>query len=170
MRLLSVLALAALPLTTACLEEHMTVPVTETALASVSPAGGSVNVDPAGVVTVKFTHAVMAGMEQYAALHEGDVTGPVVAGSWSLSTDATVLTFKAASALKARTRYTIHLGGGMRDADGKPVDMGPGRMMGGQSASSSMMSGGMMQGGAMIGAGWQGADGSYGMVFSFTTA
>ncbi|HEX9107825.1 MAG TPA: Ig-like domain-containing protein [Longimicrobiales bacterium] len=168
-RLLSVLALATLPLA-ACLEEHMTVPVRETALASVSPAGGSVNVDPNGVVTIKFTHPVMTGMEQYAALHEGDVTGPVVAGAWALTSDRTALTFRPASPLKAKTKYTIHLGGGLKDANGNLVDMGPGQMMGGQYASGSMMTGGMMQNAGMMGSGWQGSDGSYGMIFSFTTA
>ncbi len=146
-----------------------------TVLASVVPAGGAVGVDPAGVVTVTFSHALMAGMEKYAALHEGDVTGPVVAGTWALSSDRATLTFTPAASLKSKTKYTIHLGGGMTDANGRAVNMDPGQMMGGQYAGGSMMNGGGMMGGSgtgsgMMGPGWQGANGMYGMVFSFTTA
>ncbi len=175
-RIAPTLLVVALPLLAGCgASDTPTAPGT-TALAAVVPAGGAVGVDPAGGVTVTFSHAVMAGMEQYAALHEGDVTGPVVPGTWALSSDRTKLTFAPATPLKARTKYTIHLGGGMLGADGKPVNMGPGQMMGGQYASGSMMSGGgmgggMMNGGSgMMGPGWQGANGMYGMVFSFTTA
>ena len=52
------------------------------------------------------------------------------------------------------------------------VAMDSGQMMGGQWASGSMMTGGGTMGGdgSMMGPGWQGANGMYGMVFSFTTA
>jgi len=171
-RIVTTLLTAALPLLGACGSSDTPTGPDATALASVSPAGGAVGVDPAGTVTVEFNHALMAGMEQYAALHEGDVTGAVVAGRWTLSTDRTKLTFTPSAPLKAKTKYTIHLGGGMMDADGRPVNMNPGQMMGGQYATGSMMTGGgMMQGGSgMMGPGWQGAGGTYGMVFSFTTA
>ncbi len=49
--------------------------------------------------------------------------------------------------LKSATKYTIHLGGGMMDASGRPVNMDPGEMMGGQYAGGSMMGGGGMMGG-----------------------
>ncbi len=162
----------ALPLLAGCGAPDSPAAPAATALASVVPAGGAVGVDPTGIVTVTFNHALMAGMEKYAALHEGDVTRPVVAGSWALSPDRTTLTFTPAAALESLTKYTIHLGGGMMDASGRPVDMDPGRMMGGQYAGGSMMGGGGMMGGGsgMMGPGWQGANGMYGMVFSFTTA
>ncbi len=171
-RMLALLVvIAALPLAS-CGSSDAPTAGTRTALASVSPAGGAVGVDPTGVVTVRFDHALMGGMERYAALHEGDVTGAVVAGTWAMSADHTALTFTPAGALKHATRYTIHLGGGIMDADDHPVDMDPGQMMGGQYASGSMMGGGAMMGGGsgMMGPGWQGANGMYGMVFSFTTA
>ncbi len=171
-RPVQILLACALPLLGGCASPAAPGSPQATALAAVVPAGGAVGVDPAGSVTVTFTHALMAGMERYAALHEGDVTGPVVAGTWALSADRSKLTFTPASPLKAKTTYTIHLGGGMMDAGGRPVDMDPGRMMGGQYAGGSMMGGGGMMGGGsgMMGPGWQGANGMYGMIFSVTTA
>ncbi len=64
-----------------------------TAVASVVPAGGSAGVDPTAPIVVSFTGMMQPGMELYAALHEGDVTGPVVPGSWTWSADRTSLTF-----------------------------------------------------------------------------
>lgn len=145
-----------------------------TALLSVVPRGGSTDVDRFAPAVVEFDHAIMEGMEGYALLHEGDVTGPEVAGTWSLSTDRRALTFTPAGALAPSTRYTIHLGGGMMDADGEHVDFGThGDPMGGEWAMPGMMGGGMM-GGAMgeqhMGEGWaHPTNGSYGMIFSFTT-
>lgn len=153
--------------------------VGSTALLSVVPQGGSADVDRFAPVVAEFDHPVMEGMEDYALLHEGDVTGPEVAGSWIFSTDRMVLTFTPASALAPSTRYTIHLGGGMMDADGEQVDLGThGDHMGGAWATPGMMGGGMMDGGPMGGAmgeqhmgeGWEHpTNGSFGMVFSFTT-
>lgn len=155
----------------ACGGEGPSAPSDLTALAAVTPAGGTIDVSTAGPVTITFSHAMMAGMELYAALHEGDVAGPVVAGTWAWSADHEVLTFTPSSPLEAKTRYTIHIGGGMRDANGRTVDMDPGRHMGGAWATRGMMGGGGMMGGAgsMMGPGWQHANGTYGMVFGFTT-
>lgn len=147
-----------------------------TELLSVAPTGGSTDVSVDTVVTVTFDHAMNPAMSQYADLHEGDLSGPVVEGTWSWSQDTTVLTFTPSAPLKAATTYTIHLGGGMMDADGEPVDMdeyGPG--CGGQTATAGMMGagGGMMGSGGQgshMGQGWQSADGDYGMIFTFTTA
>jgi len=165
---------AALTLSAAACSEDATAPepvVDEvTGLASVVPAGGATGVSVGDSVVITFDHALGAGMEQYAALHEGSVAGPVVTGRWSLSQDGTTLTFVPASPLKPSTTYVIHLGGAMRDANGNVVNLeahGPG--MGGQWATHTMMSGGMASGG-MMGAGWQHpANGSYGMLFTFTT-
>ncbi|MBI4538273.1 MAG: Ig-like domain-containing protein [Gemmatimonadetes bacterium] len=149
-----------------------------TELASVIPAGGSTGVHPDSPIVVEFTHAMGMGMgmEMYAALHEGDVNGPVVAGTWSWSADRRRATFTPASSLRSRTRYTIHVGGGMRDAGGNPIGFDQhGQHMGGRWVMGQMMSGGMMSGmnnmmSGMMGPGWQHANGTYGMIFPFTTA
>lgn len=166
---------AVLVLAAACSEDPAT-PAEDglTQLATVIPAGGSTGVDPNAPIVIEFTHAMQHGSEMYVALHEGGVTGPVVAGTWTWSTDGTRLTFTPASPLKPRTTYTIHIGGRMRDADGHPVGFTEhGQHMGGQWATSQMMMthGGMMQGwSGHMGSGWQHANGTYGMVFPFTTA
>lgn len=147
-------------------------------LLSVTPQGGSTGVSVGTTVVVTFDHAINPVMVEYAALHEGDVTGPEVAGTWSLSEDGTELSFTPDEALKPATTYTIHLGGGMMDASGQHVNFEHhGMEMGGQWATEDMMTGGMGGTGGMMGGqghhmgdGWQGPNGSYGMVFSFTTA
>jgi hypothetical protein len=84
------------------------------------------------------------------------------------------MTFTPEQPLAPATDYTIHLGGGMMDAEGNPVDMGThGEMMGGMWAGESMMMGGGMMGGGThehMGEGWENPEnGSYGMIFTFTT-
>lgn len=150
-----------------------------TVLLSVVPRGGSTDVDRFAPVVIEFDHPVMAGMDAFALLHEGDVTGPEVPGTWILSADRLDLTFTPAAPLAPSTSYTIHLGGGMMDAGGDHVDFDAhGDHMGGAWATGGMMGGGMMGGGMMGGAvgeahmgqGWQHpTNGTYGMVFSFTT-
>lgn len=151
----------------------------ETLLLSVEPRGGAVGVDPGAPITVTFDHPMHPAMSEYAALHEGDVTGPEVEGTWGWSEGGATLTFTPAAPLAPATAYTIHLGGGMHDANGHPVDLGAhGAHMGGDWATSGMMGGGMMGGGTggvpgsdHMGQGWRHpSNGSYGMVFSFTTA
>jgi hypothetical protein len=150
---------------TACDSDMMT-PDAATQVASVVPAGGSVNVDPASAIVIEFSHAMMVGMEGYIALHEGDATGPIVQGTWVWSTDRSRVTLQPGGALKAATRYTIHVGGGMTDAQGRMIGFGDhGRHMGGQWATGQMMGGGN----GMMGSGWQHSNGTYGMVFGFTT-
>ena len=147
------------------------------ALVSVSPQGGATGVDPHSRIMVTFSHAMRSGMEMYASLHEGDVTGSDVpcTAVWSMGRDTLMLTPSAP--LKGGTTYTLHLGGGMKDANGNTVDMSDfGSHMGGQWATSAMMSGsGMMGGGGPMsgqemGTGWAGPNGMYGMVFSFITS
>lgn len=145
----------------------------DTMLLSVSPAGGSDDVDPEEPVVVTFDHAIDSMMVEYAALHEGGIDGPEVAGTWTLSTDATQLIFTQDAPLRRATEYTVHLGGDMMDADGHHVDLEThGMHMGGQWATGSMMGGGMMgEHHDHMGEGWQHPDnGSYGMIFTFTTA
>lgn len=147
-------------------------PVGETTVLSVVPAGGAANVDPSQPVVVEFSHAIGMGMEQYAALHEGDVTGAVVQGTWSWSSDRLRLTFTPAAPLQPGTQYTIHLGGGMRDATGALLNYDHcAGQHGGRWLGRSMMGGSMMGGrSSMMGSGWRHANGTYGMVFVFTTA
>lgn len=150
-----------------------------TALLSIVPTGGATDVDPSAPVVVEFDHPMMPGMEAYALLHRGDVTGPEVAGAWRLGDDLRALTFTPSVPLEPGTTYTVHLGGALRDAGGRHVDIGAhGGHMGGVWATGRMMGGGMMGGGTMGGAvgdrhmgpGWQHpGNGSYGMVFTFTT-
>lgn len=137
-----------------------------TLLQAVAPAGGATAVDVGSTVTVTFSHPMMQGAEMLAVLHEGPVTGPRVGGRWSWSPERTRLTFTPARPLKPATQYTLHLGGRMADAAGQGVEMQQhGAHMGGQWATR-----GMMGGATHMGSGWQHANGSFGMVFSFTTA
>jgi hypothetical protein len=143
-----------------------------TAAASIVPPGGSTAVDRNAPIVITFTRPMQAGMEMYMALHEGDVTGPEVRGTRTWSDDRRRLTFAPAEPLKPQTRYTLHLGGGMRDADGGLVTLAPcATRDGGRWATGQMMSGRMMGERDMMGPGWRHPDdGTYGMVFPFTTA
>ncbi len=145
---------------------------TVTQLGSVVPAPGAVGVDPAGVIMIGFTHAMAGGVEQFMVLHDGGVTGPLVAGAWTWSPDRTRATFRPAAPLRSATSYTVHVGGGLMDAVGHRVGLERhGIPMGGQWVTGSMMGGGMMGAtAAMMGPGWRHENGSYGMIFTFTTA
>lgn len=145
-------------------------------LANVIPAGGSTGVDPSAPIVVEFTHGMMAGMEQYIALHEGTVAGPTVAGTWTWNPERTRATFTPSASLNGATQYLVHVGGGIRDAGGNMVGFEDhAGHHGGQWATSSMMNTAMMGDGmgsgheAMMGAGWQHPNGTWGMVFTFTT-
>ena len=150
-------------------------------LLSMVPAPGAVDVSVGASVDITFDHAIGFGMREFAALHEGSLTGPVVDGTWALSEDRTVLMFTPDQQLKAATTYVVHLGAGMTDEQGHHVGLEQhGVGMGGQWATQSMMTGGGMgsgmgsgmgENGQMMGDGWaHPTNGSYGMVFSFTTA
>jgi len=149
-----------------------------TVLEHVEPEGGTTGVDPSAAVVLEFSHAMNPTMSAYAAVHEGDLQGPTVVGAWSWSDDHTVLTFRADESLAPGTTYVIHVGGGMTDMDGDHVSLGEhGSHMGGEWATGSMMgsghAGGMMggDGSGHMGDGWEHpSNGSYGMVFRFTTA
>ncbi|MFO7892826.1 MAG: Ig-like domain-containing protein [Longimicrobiales bacterium] len=157
---------------TACAEDTTSIE-TETALLSVAPEGGSTGVDSSEPIEVAFDHGMHDHVVDYMAVHEGDVTGPEVAGAWMMEQEGTLLHFTPEAPLKEGTQYTIHLGGGMEDVEGHRVDLEThGMGMGGMWATDSMMTGGMMGGQhSHMSDGWQHPDnGSYGMVFSFTTA
>jgi hypothetical protein len=149
---------------------------TETALQSVTPAGGTVNVMLDAPVEVVFDAPMHHDAMHYAAVHEGGVTGPEVDGTWVMHDHGTTMRFTPDAGWHAGTEYTIHLGGGMMDASGEHVDLAThGSHMGGMWATESMMGGSGM--GGMhgdhdhMGVGWADPDnGSYGMLFTFMTA
>ena len=158
---------AALLGTAACGSSNVTEPENALpAVVSVAPAGQAVGVDPAATITIQFSHAMMAGMERYVALHEGGtVAGPQVPGTWTWSSDHAVLMFVPDAPLRHAAQYTIHIGGGMRDRLNRELDHGACAAQGGVNAPA-----GMMGGGDMMGAGWRHSNGSFGMLFTFTTA
>jgi hypothetical protein len=142
-----------------------------TMLAAVMPAGNSIAVPTSTSIVMRFDHAMASGMENYLDLHEGDTSGPTTPMSCGWSSDRTVLTCLPESPLKPQTRYVIHMGDGMMDADDHLVNMNQGLAMGGQWLMAGMMGG--LHAGApmgMMGSGWRGSNGSYGMVFTFTTS
>lgn len=144
-------------------------------LLTIAPANQTAGVSPAGVVTLTFNMAMMQGMEMLVVVHEGSVTGAQVAGSSAWSTDRRTMTFTPAAALKARTTYVVHLSPSLQGSNGRMINSTGGMMTSGQSVTGSMMgsTGSMMNGQwgpGMIGAGWQAATGTYGMMFTFTTA
>lgn len=145
------------------------------ALLSVQPSPGSLGVTVGATVVISFDHPIALGMEEFAVLHEGSLTGPEVDGLWELSDDRTELTFTPAEELKPGTMYVIHVGGGMMNGYGNVVNLGRhGIGMGGQWATQQMMTGGMGSGmggnGGMMGEGWRHpTNGTFGMMFEFTT-
>jgi hypothetical protein len=141
-----------------------------TIVTAISPPGGAVDVDPAGAISITFSRPMQMGMEAYAALHQGSVTGPEIEGTWSWMDGGERLQFVPTAPLASATMHTVHLGGGMMDANGDRVGLDSCvTRHGGQWATGGMMGGGMMAGGDMMGTGWQGADSTYGMLYTFTT-
>jgi hypothetical protein len=143
---------------------------------SVLPAAATTGVDPTKPIVVTFNMSMMTGMEMLVILHEGSVTGPEVTGSSSWSTDRRVLTITPAATLKAKTTYVVHLSPSLQGMNGKSIDLSQCTKLGGQFVSGGMMgssAGGMMNGtwgSGMMGAGWKASDGTFGMLFTFTTA
>jgi hypothetical protein len=154
----------------ACDEDPVAPLVTEAAaLISVVPLDGAIGVDPTAPVTLVFDHAVMEGMEDFLNVHEGSLSGPAIAGSRERTTDGRTIMFRPSAPLAPATTYVVHVGGGMMGPDGTPVDLGAhGPAMGGDWVTGSMMGPGAS---ARHGAdGWRHpSNGSYGMVFAFTT-
>lgn len=173
------LTVAAALAATACMHDT-TAPAPSVSIVSLVPAGGATDVDPGAPVVIAFSGPMGMGMEAYVALHQGDVTGPVVSGTWTWSPDRMMLTFTPAMPLDSATTYALHMGGGMHDSTGGSVDYQQcasqydgqwvtATMMGGGMIGGGMMGGGMMGDSTMMGPGWSGGNGTYGMVFTFTT-
>ncbi len=137
-----------------------------TQLISVSPRGGSASVALSPDIVFTFNHPMRAGMEQFMAMHQGDLTGPITPMSCSWSDGQRTLSCRPDQPLAAGTHYTLQVGGGMMDSNGQVVGMDRfGMGMGGQSISGGMMGGQT----GMMGSGWMSAAGGYGMMFGFTT-
>ena len=142
-----------------------------TTLVAVSPDGGATGISPGTTMTMQFSGSMAAGMEQYVDLHDGTSAGPVHPLTCIWSADRTTLTCMPGTPLQDHTTYTLHLGGGMLAAGGGTVNMGPGTGMGGQWLTGGMMGGSHAgQPLSMMGGDWLGSNGSYGMVFTFTTS
>lgn len=169
------LALGAAVLFAACggsASRRLTAPLVNISIVAVSPAGGASNVAVVTVVSLRFDHAVMSSVDQYVTLHRDNLSGPVVAGTFAWSTDRTLLVFTPGAPLAPHTTYVLHVGGGMTDTAGSPIDYGQCPAFGGQVVTSSMMGAAGMMGGGVgeMGRGWQSPNGTYGMEFVFTTA
>lgn len=137
-------------------------------LLSVTPSASATGVSVMTPVVLTFSQAMMAGMETRVMLHEGSVSGPAADGVATWSANRTVLTFAPRAPLKPHTSYVIHLASQMQGANGAYLDHGSCTAHGGHSVTSEMMGGHHME--HMMEDGWRGADGTYGMAFSFTTA
>ena len=132
-------------------------------ITAVAPVGGATDIDPATTISVGFSDAMQPGMEQYMAVHEGDLFGPLVSGMWTWSPDGTNCVFTPDARLQHEMQYMLHVGGGIQDVHGHHIDFADGEThMGGQRIHQNMN-------GSMMGSGWIHPDGTYGMGFSFMT-
>ena len=149
---------------------------TGASLDAISPAGGSTNVARSSQVMIGFDHPMPPAMLAYVTLHHGGVTDSLVSCTRTWSPDSFTLTMTPMAMMDSASTYTVHVGGGMKDAMGDSVSLGMhGTGMGGQWATGTMMNGGGMMGGGgpmagqEMGTGWAGGNGTYGMVFTFRT-
>lgn len=140
-------------------------------LMSVSPTGGATGVSVGAAMVLRFSHPMGTVGQPFVDLHQGDLGGPVVQMTFTWSSDGRTLNCQPDAPLRSRTSYTLHVGGGMLDAQGRVVDMehyGP--AWGGHWIDGGMMSG--PHGGTpwpMLGDGWHHSGVGYGMAFPFTT-
>lgn len=144
----------------------------EAALVSVTPRGDSMRVDPNTRIELEFDSRMADGTEEFCAVHMGGLDGTEVAGRWEWSQDRHKLTFTPDQPLGTNAQYTVHVGGGITDADGRGMNFEQHRFdMGGQWVDEAMLGpGGMMGDHPHMGDGWQHQNGTYGMAFSFRTA
>jgi hypothetical protein len=161
-------------LTLACSDEAVEPELASTALMSVTPVDGAVDVDTNPTIEVRFDHPVVAGANALIALQLGDCPGPVVMGMWSPSSEGRVLRFEPTRPLEPGMRYTVHVGGGITDVNGNQVDLEThGPSLGGMWVTQAMVMGmGSMGMGSMVshaGPGWLHPNGFYGLAFDFTT-
>ena len=142
---------------------------------SVLPAAASTGVDASKPISITFNMSMMSGMEMLVVVHEGSVNGPQVTVTSSWSPDRRVLTITPSALLKAKTAYAVHLSPSLQGTNGKMINVTQCATIGCQHVSGGMMdsgAGGMMNGSwgsGMMGAGWKASDGTFGMLFTFTT-
>ena len=143
---------------------------------SVLPAAATTGVDPTRPITITFSMSMMSGMEMLVVVHEGSVNGPQVTVSSSWSPDRRVLTITPSVMLKAKSTYAVHMSPSLQGTNGKMIDVTQCATIGCQHVSGGMMdsgASGMMNGSwgaGMMGAGWKAGDGTFGMLFTFTTS
>ena len=164
----SALAVLAAVLAIACSDDSNNDPGTgaATTLDAVTIAAPT-TAHPGGTMTMGFNGTMMAGMEQYVDLHQGDTTGALVPMTCTMSTDRTMISCAPNAALTPGAQYTLHMGAGMVGSSGTPIDMSPGTGMGGTWMSSGMSGG---HHGSMMGSGWTDTHGHTGMLFTFTAS
>jgi hypothetical protein len=157
----------------ACSDDDTTSPGGETVLQAVTPPDGATEVDLSVGITMRLSGPMASGMEQYIDLHEGSVAGPLVPMTCALSDDRRTLACSPDQPLEPGTAYTIHMGAGMTDEAGRPVETEThGMAMGGEPVTGDMMGGvhGSQAAGKM-GSGWRHqGDEHLGMAFTFETA
>lgn len=147
-------------------------PVGSFGFMSVSPRGGTRGVPVGTALEFHWGVPMGFGMEQFIDLHMGDLAGSVTPMSCDWSADRTTLVCTPSSPLQPGTRYLVHVGGGMLDANGQLVDM----VQYGPSYGGQWIQGGMMGVGhagedwSTMGGGWRHSNGAFGMVFTFTTS
>ena len=165
---LRVLAFGLLVSITAC--STSATEVGSTGLLAVFPAPGSSGVAMDAPIEVRFGAPISSGTMHPIALQVGDCPGPVVMGTWSRTVDGLGLRFQPSQPLDPATQYTIHVGGGMTDAEGALVDLER-NVLGGMWVTREMVMGMMGMGMTQhSGTEWQSPNGLYGLAFSFTTA
>jgi hypothetical protein len=120
--LTALLAAAAVSLTAACNDSTGT--TTTTTLTNVSPAGNATGVAVTAPVVLTFSDPMGQGMEAYMDVHQGTTAAGTMPMTCTWSADRTTMTCTHAAPFAPGTMYTIHVGGGMKDADGMPVGMG----------------------------------------------
>ena len=122
-------------------------------------------------MTMTFSGPMMPDMEQYLDLHHGEASGPVVPMTCTWSADRETVRCAPSQPLESRSTYTIHVGGGMMDADDHVGDLQTHMTGNGGEWFMPTMMGGIHDGMPMsgMGPGWKGTNGSYGLLFPFTT-
>lgn len=172
---IAILALAACRQTTDVLDSAAA--ADSPVVLNLTPPNAATGVDPSLPIVITFNHTMMPGIESLVILHEGAVSGPAVSGVATWSSDRRVLTFIPAAPLKSRTTYVLHLSPSLRSATGQRINLAACARLGGRTVTNGMLGvgprGGMMNGAwgpGMMGDGWRAADGTFGMIFTFTTA
>ena len=137
------------------------------ALVSIVPTQGSTSVDPTKPILLTFNMPMMAGTELLVVVHEGSLGGWQVPGSSSWSPDRRAMTFIPTTPLKPKTTYFVHLSPAIAGSNGRPMSLSSCGALGGTAVTGGMMGAATA---GMMGTGWQAADGTFGMFFTFTTA